>query len=248
VGSAADAHEATPITNTTQDVPKRTGHSALAVTGLQANAAPLLLPFPFVPLIISGSLKNLIYPKLRLSWLPAMLRFAAVGSFIAGVYGIIHDQVTYSIGPEYFTRLKFAQFSYADFGLPARVFVGEVGFLATWWVGFVSGWFLARITLPVLPLTEARREFARGFAIILGSAATAFVIGLGIGLFVVPGVGIRELADRLGVENLRSFARVAYIHNAGYAGAFVGLVIALALAKRAVRKAQHTDAPPNKAR
>ena len=39
-----------------------------------------------------------------------MLGVAAVGSVLAGVYGIFHDQVTYAISPEYFTKLKFDQF------------------------------------------------------------------------------------------------------------------------------------------
>jgi hypothetical protein len=42
-------------------------------------------------------MKALLYPKIRLGPLPAMLRYAVVGAFIAGIYGIIHDQITYSI-------------------------------------------------------------------------------------------------------------------------------------------------------
>ena len=60
-----------------------------------------------------------------------MFGFAVTGALIAGAYGILHDQITYTISPEYFTKLKFEQFHYANFGLPRRVFVGEVGFLAT---------------------------------------------------------------------------------------------------------------------
>lgn len=45
-----------------------------------------------------------------------MLGLCVVGSLIAGTYGILHDQVTYSIGPEYFTRFKFEQFAWADWG------------------------------------------------------------------------------------------------------------------------------------
>ena len=74
---------------------------------------------------------NIFYPNLRWRWLLPMLGYALLGSLLAGVYGIIHDQITYSISPEYFTRLKFSQFHYADFGFPPRVFVAEIGFLAT---------------------------------------------------------------------------------------------------------------------
>ncbi|MCU0874407.1 MAG: hypothetical protein MUE50_18895 [Pirellulaceae bacterium] len=83
-----------------------------------------------------------------------MLGYAVLGAIVAGVYGILHDQVSYSISQEYFTRLKFLQFRYADFGWSQRVFVAEIGFLATWWVGFFAAWFIARVTVPAFPRTE----------------------------------------------------------------------------------------------
>ena len=101
---------------------------------------------------------NILYPKIRRDLLLAMLGYALVGAALAGLYGIIHDQITYSISSEYFTRLKFAQFRWADFGLPARIFVAEIGFLATWWVGFFAGWFIARISVPAF--SRMLRRFA----------------------------------------------------------------------------------------
>ena len=71
---------------------------------------------------------NILYPKIGLALLPAMLRYAVVGAILAGVYGALHDEVTYSISSEYFTRLKFSQFHYANCGLPERLFVAEIGF------------------------------------------------------------------------------------------------------------------------
>ena len=77
-----------------------------------------------------------------------MLGYALMGALIAGLYGVVHDQITYSMSPEYFTRVKFFQFHYADFGLPPRSFVAEIGFLATWWVGLIAGWFLGARRRP----------------------------------------------------------------------------------------------------
>ena len=53
---------------------------------------------------------NILYPKLRPSLLLPMLGYAVMGALIAGLYGVVHDQITYSMSPEYFTRLKFFQF------------------------------------------------------------------------------------------------------------------------------------------
>ena len=171
---------------------------------------------------------NLLYPKIPLALLPTFFRYAVVGAFLAGLYGIVHDQVTYSISPEYFTRLKFAQFHYADFGLPARVFVAEIGFLATWWVGLVVGWFIARISVPASSRQEAASCCARGFLIVIAFGFGAGIIGYVLGLLHGSDYSSWEsMASNLGVVDLPSFVRVAYIHNAGYLGGLVGLVSAI---------------------
>ena len=82
-----------------------------------------------------------LYPKIRRDHILQILLFSIYGALIAGLYGIVHDQITYSISHEYFTKLKFKQFWYADFGLGDRFYVGTIGFLATWWVGFFVGWY-----------------------------------------------------------------------------------------------------------
>jgi hypothetical protein len=171
---------------------------------------------------------NILYPKLRRSWLPAMIGYAVLGSALAGVHGILHDQITYSISPEYFTRLKFQQFHYADLGLPIRVLVAEVGFLATWWVGFFAAWFIARITVPAFPPAIAFRHTLRGFLFVLLFALAGSLVGYGLGLLHSPNYAAwGDLTSTLGVEDLPSFVRVAYIHNASYFGGLIGLVVAI---------------------
>ena len=61
---------------------------------------------------------NRLHPKITFASLPAMLGCAALGAVLAGLYGVVHDELTYSISPEYFTRMKFAQ--RAATGLPPR--------------------------------------------------------------------------------------------------------------------------------
>jgi hypothetical protein len=148
------------------------------------------------------------------------------GSAVAGCYGIVHDQVTFTLSPEYFTKLKFEQFYYADFGGPDRVLVAEIGFLATWWVGLLAGWVLGRISVvgEVPPLS--RSEVSKAFAIIFGVAFVAGLLGYGYGTltFETSPQLWQEWNWYYGVQNLAEFARVGYIHWFGYVGALVGLV------------------------
>jgi hypothetical protein len=60
--------------------------------------------------------------------------------FIAGIYGALHDQITFSISPEYFTVFKFEQFGFSDWGNNSpRLTTAIIGFMATWWMGFFIG-------------------------------------------------------------------------------------------------------------
>ena len=171
---------------------------------------------------------NLLCPKIRLASLPVMFGCAVAGALLAGCYGVVHDQITYSISPEYFTRLKFAQFHYADFGFPPRVYVAEIGFLATWWVGLVAGWFIARVSVPACSRPQAFRCCARGFLIVIAFGFGAAMIGYVLGLLHGPDYsGWGRMASQLGIVDLPSFVRVAYIHNASYLGGLIGLVTAI---------------------
>jgi hypothetical protein len=155
-----------------------------------------------------------------------MLRFAVIGALVAGAFGTVHDQVTYTISPEYFTRMKFSQFAYADFGFPPRVFVVEIGFLASWWVGFFVGWFLGRVAVPRFGADEAKRRVYHGFAITFGCATAGALLGWAIGnaLAAKPPAAIADVAWALGVRDLAAFTRVACIHYGSYGGAALGLL------------------------
>ena len=186
---------------------------------------------------------NVLYPKLRPAWLPAMLGYAVVGAVLAGCYGILHDQITYSISEEYFTRLKFSQFRWANLGLPPRAFVAEIGFLATWWVGLFAAWFLARVTVPAFPPRVARRHTLRGFLIVAAFALASFVVGYFLGAwraFASDLSGWEEARSALGIVDLPHFVHVAYIHNAGYLGGLIGLIAAILHLRRLRPRNQHS--------
>jgi hypothetical protein len=185
---------------------------------------------------------NLWVPKFPWRLLPRMLAMAVVGALISGFYGVVHDQITYSISPEYFTRMKFEQFRAADFGFPERMFVAEIGFLATWWVGFFGGWFLGRIAVPVWPARQAWKHVMVGLVVMSGIAVLAGAVGFGLGL-VQQEIGPMwiGMTDELGVLDVRAFMRVGYIHNAGYLGGLTGLVAAIVMLLGMKRRKKTVD-------
>jgi hypothetical protein len=184
--------------------------------------------------------KNILFPEISRACLPDMLRIAVFGGVLAGIYGVLHDQITYLISPEYFTRLKFLQFHYADFGLPPRIFVAEIGFLAAWWVGFFAAWFIARLTVPAFPRAAAIRHSIRGCLIVLAFALAASIAGYVCGLLHGSDYSAWSgYASKLHLLDLPAFVRVAYIHNASYLGGLIGLIVAILY----VRKLRTTRFP-----
>jgi hypothetical protein len=163
-----------------------------------------------------------------------MVRTALLGTAIAAVYGAVHDQISFSIAPEYFTRLKFRQFAWADLGLPPRLFATEVGVLATWWVGLVGGWLLARAGLAELPGGGRRAPTVRAFGIVLGAAGAGGLIGATFGVAESRGdlAGWADWQRALDLRDLPAFVVVAYLHAGGYLGALAGVVLGVVYVRR----------------
>ncbi len=188
---------------------------------------------------------NLLFPKISLRSLPLMLAISVLGALVAGAYGILHDQITYSISPEYFTKMKFAQFYYANFHHSDRVFAATIGFLATWWVGFAAGWFIARITVPQTSKDTAIKQSLYGFAVIFGFAIAAAFIGFILGILHTADYSYwAPLTQMLSITEVPDFVTVAYIHNASYIGGVIGLIASIILIKRRIRTEQGAAANP----
>lgn len=173
-----------------------------------------------------------LIPRISLVDLPWMLGVAAAGSLLAGLYGIGHDQLTYSISPEYFTKMKFEQFHYADFGFGNRVFVATIGFLASWWVGAIAAWLLARRLIPGQPRGVAIGQIVRGFLVVLVVTFLFGFAGYVVGIWRGPEAGYSRWQTMIGALDIEQpwlFVRVATIHTGSYLGGLVGLIFALLL-------------------
>lgn len=178
---------------------------------------------------------NWLYPRFPPGHLAVIARTALLGVAVAAAYGAAHDQLSFAISPEYFTRLKFRQFAWADLGWPARLFASEVGVLATWWVGLVGGWLLGRAGLAGLPRPNRRVATRRAFAIVLGAAAVGGLIGGAVGEIEARGdlSGWADWQRSLDLQDLPAFVVVARLHAGGYLGALAGVVLSILYVRRA---------------
>ena len=176
---------------------------------------------------------NLLYPKVRN--FRKIIPFMLIGSVIASIYGVIHDQLSYSISPEYFTAFKFNQFSYADFSLNDRLYVAIIGVLATWWFGAISGWFLGRVRFLSEDFETANKDIIKGFYIIFISVIAFGIIGGIISYINAYYFSVESFIGwerELSTNELKNFIVVSYIHTSGYIGGLVGIIVSTYMLKR----------------
>lgn len=181
----------------------------------------------------------------HVAW-PDLWRIAALsvaGALVAGCYGILHDQLTFTLSAEYFTQLKFAQFEWAACGLPPRGFVAEIGFLATWWVGFAATWFFARLASPRLEPGALGWSCVAMWALLCGASLSGGVLGFLFGpRFYLESPDWLATLQAMKLSHPQSFAQVAGIHLGGYLGALGGWLWAMF---RLVRKPVRSPAKPS---
>ena len=157
-----------------------------------------------------------------------LLLIIGLAPIIAGLYGILHDQLTYTISPEYYTKFKFYQFGLMDMGNEAifpnpRFEVSIVGFMATWWMGLPIGLILGLVGLLH---NDYKQMFKVTMKAILITIIVAFVTGL-IGLAVGKLYLAEKSVDWWLPENLidtKNFISVGSMHNFSYLGGLFGLI------------------------
>lgn len=160
----------------------------------------------------------------------SILLLIIISPIIGGLYGILHDQITYTISPEYYTEFKFYQFGILEEGNEVkidypRLEVAKVGFLATWWMGLLIGFILGLISL----FKKGNKDFLKTslksyFVVILVSLITG-ISGLLYGKLFLSKNEIDWWLPETLLINKNNFIAVGSMHNFSYFGGLIGLII-----------------------
>jgi hypothetical protein len=147
-----------------------------------------------------------------------------ISCIIAGIYGIVHDQITYSISEEYFTKFKFIQFGFHQIEyLSNREIVTIIGFFATWWMGLIIGTILGLTGLIFSDHKQMRKMIVKAITITIAVSIISGFAGYLIGKFYLSETGVSWwMPDNL--EHKRDFITVGSIHNFSYLGGVLGLL------------------------
>jgi|688.fasta_scaffold658023_1 hypothetical protein len=147
-----------------------------------------------------------------------------IACLFAGIYGAVHNQISYTVAPEYFTQFKFHQFRIND-GTPDRIGAAIVGWNAAWWMGIVVG----IIIIPFGLLIRGNANYFWGMIRVFGVVTiTTLVVGLAAlatALVFLDTDNVGEIS-RYGNEMSDdvAFARAGTMHNFSYLGGLVGII------------------------
>jgi hypothetical protein len=152
-----------------------------------------------------------------------------IAILLAGLYGMVHNQISYTISPEYFTKFKFQQFGFVNTPLPERVRASMVGFLASWWMGIPIGFLVGAVGFIHHGPRRMFKVTLWSFVVVIGFTFFWGLCGLLYGYFQTRAI---NLADYQGwfipanVVDLRRFLCAGYMHNASYVGGTLAIFVA----------------------
>lgn len=158
---------------------------------------------------------------IKLALVPVLLVIACL---FAGIYGAIHNQISYTVAPEYFTQFKFLQFRIVE-NTPHRIGAAIVGWNAAWWMGIVIGGILIPFGLVIRGNANYFWGMIRVFGIVTLTTLVVGLVALAIAYVLVDASNVgriprysNEISDEV------AFARAGTMHNFSYLGGLVGIV------------------------
>jgi MFS family permease len=131
----------------------------------------------------------------------------AAACLTAGLYGALHNQISYTVAPDYFHDRKFRQFQIPEH-LHDRRGAALVGWYASWWMGVFIGIPLLVVGL-ILPGWKAYAVHCLlAFAVV---AATALIVGLAALVHATCTIH-------------HPYFRAGQMHDSSYLGGFLGIL------------------------
>jgi MFS family permease len=147
-----------------------------------------------------------------------------IACLFAGIYGAVHNQISYTVAPEYLTEFKFHQFRIDD-TIPDRLGAAIVGWNAAWWMGFVIGIVLIPLGLLIRGNSNYFRGMIRVFGIVAITTLIVGIVALVIAFFTVDPETVSEITRYDNeITDDAAFARAGTMHNFSYLGGLIGII------------------------
>ncbi|MFT3920678.1 hypothetical protein [Cloacibacterium sp.] len=166
----------------------------------------------------------------------AIILIAILSALIAGIYGIIHDQITFTISSEYYTKYIFLQYNLVQVEgdsriIHPRILVVLVTFLSTWWFPLISGLIIVIFNL----IQNTWKMFLKTsvLAMLISSLITVFsaIIGFILGSLIISKLPKYYFADWCFIpdklNDYENYITAGTMDAFNFFGGILGLIVAI---------------------
>ncbi|GEP52788.1 hypothetical protein FNO01nite_34600 [Flavobacterium noncentrifugens] len=143
---------------------------------------------------------------------------------LTSIFGVINNQISYSISPEFFTKSMFPRFGFVEYGLDTpRLTAAIIGIWSTWWLGLIIGLIYSIISL-------SKNNTKTIFSYLTNAILTTFIFVFASGIlgFIFGKISLTNVIINRGFsgsqEQLKNFVTVGYIHDFEYGGAILAIL------------------------
>jgi hypothetical protein len=161
---------------------------------------------------------------------------ALIASAIAGIYGVINDQITFTISSEYYTKYRFLQYNLVQVEgdsriIHPRVLVVLIAFLSTWWLPLISG--LIIIIFNLIQNTWKMLLKTSVLAMLISILITVFsaIIGFILGSLIISKLPKYYFADWCFIpdklNDYENYITAGTMDVFNSFGGFLGLIVAI---------------------
>lgn len=143
------------------------------------------------------------------------------GTFISCLYGIVHDQITYTISPEFYNLVRFPHHNISIEA--ARWGALQIAVINSWKIGFIISIIVSTAGLIHFNNRKIIRFTLESFLLVAITAAIVTSLGFIFGLF--HHFDESKLAET--VVQKSNFLLVQSIHNSTYIGGLIGMFVGI---------------------
>ncbi len=166
----------------------------------------------------------------------ALILIVLITPIIVGIFGIIHEQISYTICKEYYTKFKFISLDVISWGLQGKIEMKEgyeiilknprlgitlVGILITWEPSLIIGISLGLMGLIHRNGKEMIIATIKSLLLIIAITSLMSFIGYLYGEFSLNQAWLFPV----NITDNKNYISVSYIHNFSYLGGLIGLII-----------------------
>lgn len=143
------------------------------------------------------------------------------GTLISCLYGILHDQITYTISSEFYNLVRFPTQNIASDA--ARWGALQIAVINSWKIGFIISLIVAVTGLIHFNNRKIIRFTLESFLLVVITAASITCLGIIVGFF--HQFDESRLAETIVQKS--NFLLVQSIHNSTYIGGLIGMFVGI---------------------